>query len=48
MTAGKLTTAQIMEIVKAHGLPHIGALAQRTDLIPAVRMKVAELVGGAA
>ncbi|MFA6064044.1 MAG: hypothetical protein WC736_15755 [Gallionella sp.] len=45
MTAGKITTAQMVDAVKELGLPHIGALAQRADLIPEMRKKVDVLVG---
>jgi hypothetical protein len=33
----RLTSLQVVQLVNGLGLPHLGALASRPDLIPAVR-----------
>jgi hypothetical protein len=39
-TEGKITQAQILAFVQAQGLPHIGALFTRPDLVPVVRAEI--------
>jgi hypothetical protein len=49
-TAGRIPGTMVLEMAKAHGLPHIGALFNRQDLIPVIRAEIEAHIakGGAA
>ncbi len=44
VAAGKVTQPQVIEIVQEFGLPHVGAVFQRQDLIPQIRAKIEALI----
>jgi hypothetical protein len=46
VTAGKITQPQVIAIVQEFGLPHVGAVFQRQDLIPQIREKIEALLEG--
>ena len=44
VSAGKITQPQVIEIVQGFGLPHVGAVFQRQDLIPQILEKIEALL----
>lgn len=44
LVSKQLTQEQIQQIVTQHGVPHVGALFQRPDLIPSVRAAIEGLL----
>lgn len=48
VTAGKISQAQITEILVSHGIPSLPLLSARTDLLPTIAAQLDTIIGGAA